>query len=193
MDNTIPVFVFRNRRFVSITTFIVPTVLKFCLDGTTSLLLFGLGSIIVVAGMAFRMYSAGYLWGKHIVTKIESDFLCTSGPFAYIRNPLYLGNFVIGLGFCISLNEWYAYAIFIIAYTCLYSIVIPHERKFLQEKFGNAYLEYRARTGRFLPRLKSYQGGKKPHPDRKLGVASEIYHLIILVIAFITIFLLFVR
>jgi len=193
MDNRIPVFVFKNRRFAPIAAFMVPMVLKFYLRGSTTLLLFIVGLIIVVLGMAFRICSAGYLLGRHTVTEVQSDFLCTSGPFAYIRNPLYLGNFVVGIGLCISLNEWYAYTIFIIEYACLYSIIIPYEGRFLQERFGNAYLEYKAHTGTFLPRLKGYKGGKKLHPDYKLGFASEIRYLIILVTAFIIIYLLFVR
>lgn len=192
MSNEIPAFVFRYRKFAPIITFIVAVVLKFHLHGTASLRLLLMGLAIVVLGMAFRIYSAGYLLGRHIVTEVESDFLCTSGPFAYTRNPLYLGNFVVGIGLCVALNEWYAYAIFLIEYICLYSILIPHEERFLQRNFGNAYLEYKSHTGRFLPRRKGFRGGANVRPNYRLGAANETRYLIILLIAFLLFYLLFV-
>jgi len=45
-------------------------------------------------------------------------------------------------------NEWYAYTLFMLSYGFVYSIVIPYEQGFLQEKFGDAYLEYKAHTGK---------------------------------------------
>jgi protein-S-isoprenylcysteine O-methyltransferase Ste14 len=193
MDDRIAAFVFRNRRFFSIAAFVVPMVLKFYLHGTTSLLLLIVGAIVAAVGIGFRVYSAGYLWGRHIVTEIESDFLCTSGPFAYIRNPLYLGNFVVGIGLCISLNEWYAYGIFLLEFVYLYSVIIPYEERFLEEKFGNAYAQYKARTGTFLPKRKGHQSGEKLLPNYRLGFASEVSYIIILVIAFAIFYFFFVK
>ena len=193
MDNRISAFVFRHRKFAPSATLLVLVILKICLHGTTSLLLLIAGSFIAASGMAFRIYSAGYLRGRHIVTEVESDYLCTSGPFAYIRNPLYIGNFAVGMGVCVALNEWYAYAIFVAEYACLYSIIIPYEERFLQEQFGDAYAEYRVRTRRFLPRLKGYKGGARVGPDFNSGAASEKYYLAILIIMFIVFYSLFVR
>lgn len=193
MDDRIAAFVFRNRRFFSIAAFVLPMVLKFYLHGTTSLLLLIVGAIVAAVGIGFRVYSAGYLWGRHIVTEIESDFLCTSGPFAYIRNPLYLGNFVVGIGLCISLNEWYAYGIFLLEFVYLYSVIIPYEERFLEEKFGNAYAQYKARTGTFLPKRKGHQSGERLLPNYRLGFASEVSYIIILVIAFAIFYFFFVK
>ena len=88
MDNKIPAFVFRNRPVFSVGVLVASIILKCCLHGTTSLLLYIIGLVIVVVGILFRMCSIGYLLGKHTVAKLEANFLCTSGPFAYIRNPL---------------------------------------------------------------------------------------------------------
>jgi protein-S-isoprenylcysteine O-methyltransferase Ste14 len=193
IGDKIAAVVFKHRRFVTITIFVIPMLLKLYLRGTTSLLSLLAGIIIVAIGMAFRGYSAGHLWGKHTVTEIESDFLRTSGPFAYIRNPLYVGNFVVGIGLCVALNEWYAYVIFVTGYVFLYSIVIPYEESFLEQEFGEAYLEYKKHTNRFLPRFRSYKGGTKIAPNYKLGLASEKYYILILAIAFILFYFLFVE
>ena len=85
MDSRFSAFVFKNRRFFSIISLIVVMGLKFYLKGSTSLFLFATGLIIVAIGIVFRMYCAGYLLGRHIVTKVEAEVLCVSGPFAYLR------------------------------------------------------------------------------------------------------------
>ncbi len=192
MDNRISSFVFKNRRFFSIISLIVVVGLKFYLKGTTSLFLFGTGLIIVAIGIVFRMYCASYLLGRHVVTKVEADFLCVSGPFAYLRNPLYLGNFIICIGCCISFNEWYAYLIGIGNFIFLYSFIIPHEERFLQEKFGDNYLEYKAYTKRFIPRLTGYKSHTEIFPKYKLGILKEISHLIILGVFFVILAVCFV-
>ena len=151
------------------------------------------GMIIVGAGIVFRMYSASYLFGRHIETEIGAEFLCTSGPFAYIRNPLYLGNFIIGLGMAVSLNEWYGYALFFGQYTLVNSFLIPYEERYLFDKFGHVYTDYSTQVRRFLPRLRGYKGQTKVIPKYKLGVLSEKFHLLVLVLAFLIFRFLFVK
>ena len=104
----------------------VSMVIKYYLSETTVFPLFLVGLLTMAVVQAFRMYAASYLWGRQAVSDVEADFLCTVGPFAYVRNPLYLGNFLIGLSLCIAINEWYAYALFILSYIFVYSIVIPY-------------------------------------------------------------------
>jgi len=171
----------------------VSMVIKFYADGTTSVPFFIAGLLTMSIVQAFRIYAASYLWGRQAVAKAEADFLCTVGPYAYIRNPLYLGNFLIGLGLCIAINEWYAYTLFIVGYVFVYSVVIPYEERFLQEKFGDVYAEYKAHTRRLIPRLKGYKGGWKVIPNYKAGVLGEIHVPIILAIISLSIYLLFVR
>jgi len=191
MDNIFSAFVFKNRRFFSIISLIVVIGLKFYLKGSTSLFLFVTGLIIVAIGIVFRMYCAGYLLGRHIVTKVEAEVLCVSGPFAYLRNPLYLGNGIICLGICVAFNEWYAYLIGSGNFIFLYSFIVPHEEKFLREKFGDKYLEYKANTKRFIPRLTGYKNNTEIFPNYKLGILREISHLIILVVFFVMLFVFF--
>ena len=167
--------------------------IKFFFRGTTTLPLLIIGLFILAVVQVFRMFSASYLWGRQAVTQIEADFLCTSGPYAHFRNPLYLGNFLIGIGLCIAINEWYAYALFIISYAIVYSIVIPYEERFLEEKFRDVYTEYKAHTGRLLPKLKGYKGDMNVIPNYKAGILGEIHVPIILAIFLVIIYLLFVR
>lgn len=167
--------------------------IEFYFGGTTTLQLLILGLLVMAVVQAFRMYSASYLWGRQAVSHVEADFLCTSGPYAYVRNPLYLGNFLIGISLCIALNEWYAYVLFVISYVSVYSIVIPYEERFLEEKFGSAYTEYKAHTGRLLPKLNGYKGNTKVIPNYRAGILGEIHVPIILGVFLVVIYLLFVK
>jgi protein-S-isoprenylcysteine O-methyltransferase Ste14 len=193
MSHRVSEFVFKNRRFIHTTTAAVPIPLKFLLHGTTTLQLWIAGVFLMLLGIAFRMYTAGYLSGAHTTTSINADHICTSGPFAYIRNPLYLGNFVIGLSLAIAFNEWYGYLVFAIHYVTAYSILIPYEEKFLADKFGETFTEYCAHSRRFFPKLKPFKGGPKVTPNFKLGILSEKYYFLILILLFAILFFLFVK
>jgi len=83
--------------------------------------------------------------------------------------------------------------LFLVSYVFVYSIVIPYEERFLQERFGNAYKEYKSHTGLLLPRLKGYDGGEKVIPNYKAGVLGEIHVPIFLALISLSIYLLFVR
>jgi len=193
MNQKVSAFVFRTRGLYMFVAIAASMVIKSYAGGTTTLLFLLAGLVVIAAVQCFRTYSASYLWGRQAVAKIEADFLCTAGPYGYIRNPLYLGNFLIGIGLCIAVNEWYAYALFIASYAFVYSIVIPYEEKFLQERFGTAYTKYKTQTRRLVPRLKPYRNGEKVNPNFKAGILGEIHVPIILAIISISIYLLYVR
>jgi len=192
MNDKFSAFIFRTRGIYMFIALAVSIVLKYHYGGVTPLPLFIAGLVIMAVIQAFRMYAASYLWGRQAVARAEAEFLCTSGPYSYTRNPLYLGNFIIGMGVCMAINEWYAYALFIASFAFVYSIVIPYEERFLQGKFGNAYLEYKARTGRLMPALKGYKAGTQVIPDYKAGVMGELHVPVILAILSAVIYKLFV-
>lgn len=168
-------------------------ILKFHSRARTSWPLLLAGMILALGAQAFRMYAASYLWGKQAVTEVRADFLCTSGPYAYMRNPLYLGNLIIGLSASIAINEWYAYVLFSLSWAFVYSIVIPYEERFLLAKWGDAYKEYIAHAGRLKPSLKVYKGKKEITPDYRAGILGEIHAPVVLIILFAVIYLLFLR
>jgi hypothetical protein len=78
LNRKIPPAIFKYRRYFSVSALAFCIVLKHYLKGTTSIQLILAGVIIVGAGMAFRMYTASYLFGRHIETEIGASFLCTS-------------------------------------------------------------------------------------------------------------------
>ncbi len=186
-------FVFANRRFVSSGALVICLALKWALGGRSSLTLLAVGAGVVLLGLLFRVNAAAYLLGRHIVTKIEAEELCISGPFAYVRNPLYIGNFIVGVGCALAFNAWYGWLVFLLEFGLMYSQIIPYEESFLSGKFGPAYNDYKAATRRFLPRLKPYPMCTKTKPLFGKAAWGEKFHALVLAAAFVLLYVLFVR
>ena len=108
----------------------------------------------VVIGELIRLWASGYLQKK-------GKQLATAGPFAHVRNPLYVGNFFIGLGVCVISRNVPFLILFLIGFGILYAGTIHQEEKELKERFGKAYECYQKEVPRFLPRLTPYPGREK--------------------------------
>jgi protein-S-isoprenylcysteine O-methyltransferase Ste14 len=103
-----------------------------------------LGAIVVVPGLLIRALASGH------VRKNES--LATSGPYAYTRNPLYLGSLLIGLGFVAAARSWWVGIALVLMFFAIYVPVIGDEEAFLRQKFPE-FDEYARRVPRMWPRL----------------------------------------
>lgn len=187
-------FVFNTRRYYRIFFLVIGVSLKFLvLQSTTTLLLWIIGFVFVLSGLAFRVHSAGYLHGRHIVTEIEAEFFCASGPYSYIRNPLYFGNFIVDLGVMITFNIWWFIPLYFAEFVFLYSIIIPYEEKFLKNKFGKTYEDYKSQIPAVFPSRKKYKCKEKVIPNRMASFKSELLLIIVLVLIYGLFFFLFVR
>lgn len=108
------------------------------------------GLVPVVLGQLWRFWAAGSI-GRYRGETVGAQRLATWGPYALMRNPLYVGNGLIGLGWGIMAGPWAALT-FIVGFFLLYVLVIiPHEEAFLLEKFGEEYRNYCGVTGAFFP------------------------------------------
>jgi protein-S-isoprenylcysteine O-methyltransferase Ste14 len=103
-----------------------------------------IGSIGIAPGLVIRALASGH------VRKNES--LATSGPYAYTRNPLYLGSLLIGVGFVVAARSWWIGLVLILFFFAIYIPVIRDEEAFLRQKFPE-FEEYAARVPRMFPRL----------------------------------------
>jgi protein-S-isoprenylcysteine O-methyltransferase Ste14 len=104
----------------------------------------GAGLTLALAGLLLRAWAAGHL------AKYES--LATSGPFAYTRNPLYLGTLIVAAGFALaSWNPWLG-GLFALYFTAVYLPVIAEEESYLRKRFPE-YADYAARVPRLVPRM----------------------------------------
>ncbi|MEA3210772.1 MAG: hypothetical protein QOE70_3829 [Chthoniobacter sp.] len=120
-----------------------------------------LALLVIGAGVALRAWAAGTA-GLHTRSKrIEARTLTTGGPFAYVRNPIYLGTIGIGLGMSMLIGDPLAFLFSAIAFAILYVAIIPAEEDFLHGQFGSEYLAYCEVVPRLLPRLKPWGSGSK--------------------------------
>jgi protein-S-isoprenylcysteine O-methyltransferase Ste14 len=120
------------------------------------------GSVFVVAGLAVRAAASGHIRKNRELT--------TTGPYAYTRNPLYLGSILIAFGFIVAArNIWIALAT-VLMFVVIYLPVIRAEESYLRSVFAG-YDEYAARVPRFFPRFPPYRSAG-PSPA---GYSRELY------------------
>ncbi len=115
-----------------------------------------IGTLVLFLGEIIRIWAGGYI-KKYRTLDVDAPELITYGPYGYVRNPLYIGNFFIGLGISVMSNTLFSYIIFFSIYFFGYSIIIPLEEKFLKEKWKNEYLKYANNVHRVFPRIKPYK------------------------------------
>lgn len=109
---------------------------------------FLIGIPIILAGESIRIWSHGYLR--------KARQLATDGPYAYVRNPLYVGNFLIGLGFCVIIWNPFVIALYVLGFFGLYWVTVRGEEQRLSFKFPHEYQDYLKTVPRFFPRLTPY-------------------------------------
>ncbi len=113
--------------------------------------LFITGTLLSVAGIAIRFWAGGYV-------KKDRE-LATTGPYAFVRNPLYVGNVLIALGFCILSGRVWSFAVFAGLYLWLYIPSIRKEERTLHKLFGNDFVRYKEHVRAMWPRLTPYETG----------------------------------
>src|ERR1051326_4617056 len=101
-----------------------------------------LGAILIVPGLLIRALASGH------VRKNES--LATSGPYAYTRNPLYLGSLLMGVGFAVAARSWWVGIALVVMFFAIYLPVIRDEEAYLRGKFPE-FVEYARRVPRMFP------------------------------------------
>jgi protein-S-isoprenylcysteine O-methyltransferase Ste14 len=132
--------------------------------------------ISFVIGEGIRIWAVGFSGITTRSNKIEAPELVTSGPYAHVRNPIYVGNFISWMGFCIASTgsaplwaTFIIYGITIFSNILIYGTIIPLEEEFLENKFGEVYRKYKKAVPSVIPTLKSYnrqQGTYKIHAIR---------------------------
>jgi len=99
--------------------------------------------IFIIIGEAVRIWAAGYIRKNSVLSIV--------GPYKYVRNPLYLGSFLIGIGFGMFVNNLYVFAAIVTIFLYIYTLKINSEERELEKIFGERYLEYKRNAGRWLP------------------------------------------
>ena len=119
------------------------------------------GLALCVLGQALRAWVLGQVpdgtSGQN--EKLIAVSLNSTGPYAWTRNPLYLGNFAITLGLCVVAHDALLLALVAALFGLQYRAIIAAEEEFLRGQFGPAYDAYCAKVPRFWPRPALHSGG----------------------------------
>lgn len=107
-----------------------------------------IGAIIALVGLAIRALASGHVQ--------KNEVLATTGPYAYTRNPLYLGSIVMAGGFLVAARNWWIALIALVILFAIYLPVIRSEEAFLRSRFSE-YDEYSRRVPRLFPRIRADQ------------------------------------
>lgn len=110
-----------------------------------------IGFILIILGALLRMSARGY---KKFSSN-QSGALVTGGPYKLVRNPMYLGTFLIAVGFIFPLFPLWTLCIFAVVFFLRFIIQIKKEQAFLLQSFGDAYAEYCRTVPAFIPTFKS--------------------------------------
>jgi protein-S-isoprenylcysteine O-methyltransferase Ste14 len=131
-----------------------------------------LSAVLVLLGLGIRALADGFA-GRHTRTEeIEAPRLSTGGPYSFVRNPIYVGSMVIGLGMVGLLANWVALIPYLAVFAVFYFAVIPAEEQFLKRTFGRQYEEYCQNVSRMLPRLTPWPGAEKTGFDWKPAIGE---------------------
>ncbi len=103
------------------------------------------GALVGAIGLWLRAFAAGYLH--------KQEVLIVTGPYAYTRNPLYLGSAFLALGTAIATHSWLSALILSSYFAVFYSAVMRSEEEGLRLRHGAAFEEYARAVPQFLPRL----------------------------------------
>lgn len=159
---------------------------------SSSFYLVPVGLALVLIGEALR------LWGVHhigAVSRTRADRLgplIASGPFGYVRNPLYLGNIGVWLGFALSTRALWIAPVIGALLALEYHAIVAWEERLLESRMGDRYRAYTQRVPRWLPAI-----GRSPVPSSLIGTEpfswratlfSERGTLIAIVVGYVLLF-----
>lgn len=160
-DDSLAAFVFKNRGAL----LAVPAV-ALAAFGRPSALSIALGLPIAIAGELVRCWAVGYSGVTTRSDVVEAPKLVTGGPYAYVRNPLYLGNFITATGFAIAFtgkNATPARCALVLgslaAMAAVYATIVPHEEAFLRSEFGEAFDRYCDSVPPIIPQVEPIPDG----------------------------------
>lgn len=151
------------------------------------------GVLCLVSGEAIRFWAVSYAGGATRTTKVGAPQLCSSGPYARVRNPLYIGNLLIFSGVVLSAgapNLWIMLGVTWVFFMTQYSLIISLEEETLTELFRSEYAEYCHHVPRLLPRFSQWENNDNRTPmtfAKTMRTEKRTLQNVLLIIALIII------
>jgi len=115
----------------------------------SDLLVFGLGGAIFAIGLAVRVWAQ-----MHLRFRLRTGMSLTlTGPYAHIRNPVYVGNVFMACGLCVGVELLWMAPLVLLWCAAFYTFVVRYEEASLIERYGPEYVAYLERVPRWFPKL----------------------------------------
>ena len=149
------------------------------------------GTILLLLGEGIRIWAVSHAGGATRTRDVGAPSLCTSGPYAQTRNPLYVGNMLMYVGIVLIAgmpNELFAAIVTAVFFIVQYSLIISLEEETLDKLFREEYSEYKQNVPPIFPKLKPWRGGKNRKPAtilQTLKIEKRTLQNVFLIILFI--------
>jgi protein-S-isoprenylcysteine O-methyltransferase Ste14 len=134
-----------------------------------------IGFIISILGLLLRAWSCGHIQ--------KEKKLSISGPYRYTRNPLYLGNLVIGIGITAGAFSWWVFGVFCLYFLIFYPVIIDFEKRKMERLFPSQYQTFK-QVPLFIPALRPRISCEKKAFKWSLYLANKEYRAFIGVLIF---------
>jgi protein-S-isoprenylcysteine O-methyltransferase Ste14 len=136
------------------------------------------GFAVLLAGEAIRFWGVSIVGSETRTTgSVGGTYLITTGPYAYVRNPLYVGNMLMYAGVGIMSLAWWPWLPLaaLIWFYVQYTLIVTREEEYLSERFGGSFADYCRHVRRFVPRWTPYRTAAPPPKALNFaeGLASE--------------------
>ena len=120
-----------------------------------------IGVGLLLTGETIRIWSVSYAGGETRTRNVGAKKLCSSGPYAFVRNPLYVGNMFMYVGIVFiagAANILLMVATTLVFFTVQYSLIVALEEEKLEELFGRKYQIYKKNVPAVFPRAFRWEG-----------------------------------
>ena len=141
------------------------------------------GGVLIILGEFIRIWCASYIGTCGRAMSLDVKRLRVSGPYSFVRNPIYIGNFIWSAGLAVLANFPYVIPYFWACLIILYISIIPYEEKYLADTFGEEYKNYSSKVNRIIPVFGKKRNKEKSEYEIRLGLKNEIHVIIYLVIS----------
>ncbi|MGB2868499.1 MAG: methyltransferase [Bacteroidota bacterium] len=133
------------------------------------------GFAVVVTGEFLRFWGVAYAGSLTRVASVGAPEVILAGPFAYVRNPLYIGNILLYTGIGIMSNALVPWLqiLALVYFSFQYGMIVSLEEEFLEKEFGAAYREFKKNVPRFFPRWSRYEHPAQASQSPKWAEAGQ--------------------
>ncbi len=152
-------------------------------DFKTTAVWFFSGIALIILGGIIRFFCASYIGTCGRAFNVNVPKLRTTGPYTYVRNPIYIANFLWIGGMAIMARLPWMIPVFYAILILIYISIIPFEESYLLQTFGDEYREYCKKVHRIIPKLNPRGPKEERHYDLKKGLVNEMHTFLLFVSA----------